>query len=813
MKHFSSLVLLVSLWLLASPGWGQPGGRLAGTVKDARGAAVGFATVAVVPAGAASSVTGTVADENGRFQLQAPAAGTYLLRISAVGYLPLQTPAFELSAAVPGKDFGVLTLPADTKQLGEVSVVGLRPTIVQEADRMVVTVEGTAMAAGNTAFDVLAKSPGVFVDQEGNIQLNGKSGVTVMLDGRLTYLSARELRSMLEGMPAANLKNIEIIANPPAKYDAEGTAGILNLNLKTNTQRGLNGSVYAGANYNFQQLGHSYGASLNLKQEKWSGFMTLDASRRVGGRDATFTRVFYGEQSTRYFDQQATGNFVSTSPPVLRLGADYSLRKQHSVGFMAGYTLRKGTSDFLTDTYLGSAPQAPTLYIDADNVSRSRYQNYTGNLHYNGKLDTTGTTLTADVDLVRIDNRGQADFINRFRPLAGPRAGQDSLNQEYTNTLADLRIYAAKADFTRPLGAGSKLEAGVKVSRVTADNDSRFYFNNAGLVPDPRRTNYFTYQENIQAAYASWSGQAGARLKLQAGLRLENTRSVGHERTTDSLTRRRYLNLFPSLFVQQEVSKDYDVSFSYSRRLTRPNYGSLNPFRFYRDPYTYEQGNPVLRPQYTQAFRLTHTVRKVYSLAFNYDYQTDVISEVPILNVDSAITKYTTDNLDQGHIIGLTGVAPYKIAKWWDSQNTVVVSYRKFSTTGTNGFLVNEQLYYMLQSNHTLLLPAKVRLEVEARYLGPTASGLYQIRPMHWVGVALKRSLLQDKLDLSLTVNDIFKGYRYRFSTNIGGNINDFNQYFRFRSVGLTLRYNFSKGAKVDTKRRTNSLEEVNRAG
>ncbi|MCB2378908.1 TonB-dependent receptor family protein [Hymenobacter sp. BT635] len=804
------LLLYSALLLLACPSWAQSTGVLTGTIKDEKGAAVGFTTVAVVLAGGKTSVTGTVADENGRFQLQAPAAGSYVLRVSAVGYKLLETPAFALSAAAPGLDFGLLVLLADAKQLAEVNIVGLRPTIVQEADRMVVTVEGTAMAAGNTAFDVLAKSPGVFIDQEGNIQLNGKPGVTVMLDGRLTYLSARELRSMLEGMPAANLKNIEIITNPPAKYDAEGTSGILNLNLKTNTQRGLNGSVYASGNYNFQQFGHTYGASLNAKQEKWNAFLTLDGSRRVGGRDATFTRIFYGERKTTYFDQQATGNFVSTSPPVVRTGADYSLSKRHSVGFMAGYTLRRGESDFLTDTYLGPSRQEPTRFIDADNFSRTTYTNYTGNLHYNGKLDTTGTTLTADLDMVKITSQGQADFFNIFTEL-GP--GTSTRNVEYTNTLSDLQIYAGKFDYTRPFAGGHKVEAGMKVSQVNADNDSRFYFNNGALELDPLRTNYFAYRESIQAAYLNWSGKAGERLKLQAGLRAENTRSVGESYTTGQVTRRRYLNLFPSVFAQQEINKNYDLSFSYSRRLNRPNYGSLNPFRFYRDPYTYEEGNPFLRPQYTQAFRLAHTIHKVYSLAFNYDYQTAVLSEVPILDVEAATTKYTTDNLDTGHIIGLTGVAPYKLAKWWDSQNTVVVSYRKFSTDATNGFLTNEQLYYMLQSNHTLLLPNKVRLEVEARYLGPTASGLYLIEPMHWLGVAVKRTLLREKLDVSLNVNDIFKGYRYRFSTNINGNINDFNQYFRFRSVGLTVRYNFSRGAKIDVKRRNSNLEEVNRAG
>lgn len=301
--------------------------------------------------------------------------------------------------------------------------------------------------------------------------------------------------------------------------------------------------MYASGNYNFQQVGYTYGASLSAKQEKWNGFLTLDASRRVGGRDATFTRIFYGERNTTYFQQQATGSFTSDSPPVVRLGADYNLNKQHSVGFMAGYTLRKGKSDFLTDTYLGPAPEETTRYIDADNFSRSTYRNYTGNVHYNGKLDTAGTTLTADLDIVRIYNRGNADFFNFFTDLS---AGQRTQNFEYTNTLSDLSIYAGKADFTRPLAGGSKLEAGAKVSQVTADNDSRFYFNNGALVLDPLRTNYFYYRENIEAAYLSWSGKATERFKVQAGLRLENTRSVGESYTTGRVTRRRYLNLFPS---------------------------------------------------------------------------------------------------------------------------------------------------------------------------------------------------------------------------------------------------------------------------
>ncbi|TDH21687.1 TonB-dependent receptor [Segetibacter sp. 3557_3] len=784
-------------------------GTLTGKLLDQKSAPLPYANVSVIRVSDQSLISGTLTGVDGKFSAKSPAPGKYLLRFTSIGFSELKTEVFEVNTTEFSRDFGSFSLKPEVKNLADVSVTTLRPTIVQLADRMVVSVEGTAMAAGNSAYAVLSRAPGVFIDAEGNIQLNGRSGVTVMLDGKLTYLSARDLRNMLEAMPAENLKNIEIITNPSAKYDAEGTSGILNINLKKNTQQGMNGSVYATYNYNFKkQHGFSSGLNINHKSGKWNSFVNIDLARRVGGRDATFTRVFYGTNKTTYFDQDAIGSYTNWGPPSVRVGTDYSFNERHTVGVMVNYTKNTGDQEFLTDTRLGSEAGKPTQIVEADNYSTNTYRNLTTNLHYTGKLDTNGALLTSDLDYVRITNRGTSDFYNYYASTGNGPKTQDFL---FTNTPNGYDIYSGKIDLTLPIRKVHKLETGAKASRVISDNDFQFYFNNGALVLDPLRTNHFKYRENIYAGYLNYSGPINKKLTLQTGLRLEHTASLGNSITLGVVTPRNYTNLFPSVFLQQKVNDNYGINYSYSRRLTRPNYGNLNPFRAYRDPYTWYEGNTQLRPQYTNSFSVTQVFKKAYNLSFNYYHYIDVISEVPLLDVEDTTTVYTFGNINKGHSVGLTAVAPVKILKKWDTQNTLVASYNKYAMQTNFGEVINDQLFVMLQSNHIILLPKEIRMEVNIMLRGPAASGLYHMAAMSRVDLAFKRSFLNKKLDLTINGLDLFEGFRYLWTTDIGGQVNEFDQYFRIRAVGVSLRYNFSRGQKVEQKRRSSGAEEVNR--
>ncbi|WP_276497154.1 outer membrane beta-barrel family protein [Pontibacter litorisediminis] len=807
---------LLSFSGLAQDGAQQAGanGTITGTLTDSlTGKPLEYATVALLQQGSAQAVGGTLTDGKGQFKLENIGFGTYDLAFSFIGYSSKTIRQVRVTADRPQVSIGKVALgTSSATTLQEVQVQALRPTITQEADRLVVSIEGTALAAGKTAYDVLATSPGVFVDQEGNIQLNGRSGVTVMLDGKLTYLSARDLRSLLEGMPAENIRNIEIITNPSAKYDAQGSSGILNINLKKNTQQGVNGSVYAGTIYNGKQVGYSGGATVNYKTGNWNSFLNLDAARRVGGRDATFNRVFRGAEESVYFDQEATEDYEVQGPPAVRLGTDYSLNDRHSVGVMGYFVTNKFNADFLTETYLGNAPGQPTQFIDADNFRENRFTNYTGNLHYVGKFDTLGTQLSADLDLVKIRNKGDANFYNYFYDLTGE--GADRQDFLYTNTPSGFDIYSGKVDFTKALSRGRKLELGVKASRVSSDADSRFYFNNSAvLVPDLSRTNHFLYDEDIYAAYVNWNSKLGERFSLQAGLRAEQTVSKGESLTTGQVTERDYLDFFPSLFLKQEVSDDYELNYNYSRRIYRPNYGSLNPFFSYRDPYTYWLGNPYLRPQYTHSFGITQTYKKNYSLALSYQLQQDVIAEIPMIDAETSTTIYTIGNVDDAINLSMTAVVPVQIMKKWDTSNTLLVAYNEFSTIVDRQQVTNDQVFFMLQSNHTILLPWKLKAEINGTYQGAGAYALYRVDPRWWLNVGLKRSFLDDKLDVTVNANDIFHTQHLIIGANVGeGNVSDWDQYFRQRNIGFTLRYKFSRGAKLEERKR-NNLEELNRTG
>jgi hypothetical protein len=472
---------------------------ITGKVADEKGNPIGFVNVTLIPVQKGAAIAGaTLTDSLGAFFLVAPAPGKWRLQFTVIGFSKKELEIVTTDSTGTTSQLATITLQQEWKTLENVDVLGIRPTITQLPDRMVITVQGTAMAAGNNAFGVLSKAPGVFVDPEGAIQLNGRGGVTVMIDGRLTYLSARDLRNLLESTPAENIKSIEIINNPSAKYDAEGTAGIINIVFKKNVLQGTNGTVTTTYSTNLKQHFYGAGLTLNHKSKRWNSFLVSDFNRRGSGREATFTRVFRSNTSTTYFDQTATANWANIGPPSFRLGSDYTINQNHSVGFIASYFTNTVHADFLTETYIGPETKKPAQFVDADNFNSNTLKNGVANVHYSGKLDTLGSTLSADIDFARVQNDGNGHFYNTFTRLSD---GQKTTDNLYTETPNGFDIFSAKTDYTQVFNKKHKFETGGRISRVISDNDFRFYFNNNGLVIDPQRTNYFKYKESIYAAY------------------------------------------------------------------------------------------------------------------------------------------------------------------------------------------------------------------------------------------------------------------------------------------------------------------------
>lgn len=800
------LLLTLSAVLLYTMSVAQKA-TITGKVVDDKGAPLSFVNISLMNPQEKRAVAGTLSDSLGLFLITAPAPGNYKLQLTAIGLAKKETEAFVLDSAATTFSAGTITVQGESKALENVDVLSMRPTITQLPDRMVINVQGTAMAAGNTAYGVLSKSPGVFVDPEGAIQLNGRGGVTVMIDGRLTYLSARDLRNLLESTPAENIRSIEIITNPSSKYDAEGTSGIINIVFKKNVLQGINGTVYTTYSTNLKQHLYGAGVTINHRSGRWNSFLISDFNRRGSGREATFTRVFRNNNNTTYFDQTAESNWFNSGPPSIRVGTDFTLNENHSIGFIASYFTNTAHSDFLTDTWIGNDPKTPSQFINADNYNSNTLKNGVVNVHYSGKLDTIGTTLSADLDFAQVKNEGSGNFYNTFTRLVDGVKTTDNL---YTYTPNGFDIYSGKIDFTHPLNKKHKVDVGGRMSRVVSDNNFRFYFNNNGLELDPLRTNHFYYKESIYAGYINWTGTLSKNTSLQAGLRAEKTSSNGKSITTGEVNQREYLDFFPSVFLQHKVSENYNLTANYSRRLNRPNYGNLNPFRSYRDPYTWTVGNPQLRPQYTDLFNLTQTFKKIYILQVFYQYTKDVMIELPMPDAVNNVTVYTTGNVNNSYSGGVSAIIPVKLAKKWDTRNTAQLSYSKFSTIQNGANLENEQLFYYIQSAHTILLPRDFRTEATFLYRGPAAAGLYHQQAMYRIDLAFNKAFAKKKFELAFNINDLTKGWRFRWAANYGGNINEFDQYLRWRTFGLTLRYKFSKGQKTDLKQRTGP-EELNR--
>lgn len=772
---------------------------------------VAYANVVLLQAGDSALVTGAVSDDKGAFQIAGVSDGHYMLAASAIGFQKYVTSPFDLNGS--DKSFGTISMQEDNKVLDAVEVRGMRPTIIQEAGKMVVKVEGSAMTEGSTALEVLSKSPGVWIDQDGNVVLNGKGGVKVFIDGKPTYMSATDLNNYLSSMPADNIKNIEIINNPSAKYDAEGVSGIINIQLKKNTLEGVNGSVYGGYEYN-NKSGYFGGASVNMKNGAWNGFVDADYSLRNRGRNMFMNRFFYDQSDNQIKYAQHSVENTQVKTPTVRAGVDYQLNERSTFGIQGSYFLSDESTIFDSKTNINYPGVMNDSLTTSYNQNNSNFDKYSVSAHYSNKLDTLGTEISADADYARYGGADNSRYTNVYKSLYNTSYAKNELLKGNNPSAFD--IYSAKVDFVKPLvGIKGKLEAGAKGSYVRSDNELKFYHQEgSNWQTDDKRSNHFIYNETITAGYVNFSYPFAKNWSLKTGLRAEHTHSVGDSKTTGDVNTRDYLDFFPSVFLHQQVSKNYAISYAYSRRISRPQYQNLNPFLFFIDSYTSAQGNPDLKPQYTNSFEVTNTFKNMYMLSLRYAKTRDVFTEIPTQDAVKKTTVFQQTNLSSLENWGLTLSVPVTIGKFWSMNNNVVMTYNAYDTKVHNLQYNASKVVYNLMSNNNFLLPGGIKVEATAMYMSPFIHGVYNIDGFFWMDAAIKKSFMHDKLNVSLSGNDIFHTRKISGFVDSQDMDLNINQKFFSQSVKLTIRYNFSRGEKFKINKHSSaSQEEQNRVG
>ncbi len=781
--------------------------KISGKVLDQNGQAVAYANIALISVESGGLVDGAVSDEEGNFLIESLKSSSVKLVISSIGFKQFESESFELTQGLE-KNMGSLIIEDEMTGLEEVTVKATRPEIIIEPDKTIVNVEGTVMAEGSNAFDVIGRSPGVYVDQDGNINLNGRSGVTVMINDRPTYMSSIDLANFLRSMPAENIKSIEVINNPSARFDAEGSAGVINIRLKKNTVDGMFGNVQFGGQYNglWVPIG---GVSLNVKKGKWSTNASLNYNHFANVNELEIERNFTTEDGISRFLQDS--EIKQRNKNLFFNGsANYEINEKQNIGLniQASDNQNSSINNSLTD--ITSSGTSDISYLDSHNDASGGSNRIFANLHYDAKLDTLGAKISADMDFTRMNSDSESLLTNQY--WTGET--QENLSNDRILTLNSMfyTIFTAKSDYVKPLGKGRTLETGVKGSWVESDNNLDLSKSiEDGPFEDQPGSNRFIYNENVLAAYASYKANISEKLSFQAGLRGEYSDITGNSVTLERVNTQKYFNLFPSAFIQHKVSDNYQIVYNINRRITRPNYRLLNPFIYYIDPLTAETGNPNLKPQYSNNIEMNHVIKGSYQFSLTYSETEDAFNQVFIQDQEAKTTTTFTDNFDKTNNVNFRAIVPVQIKDWWSTSNMVQVTYNRFKSLIGDDYLDNAQTSYMLRTQHNLNLPKGFKVELIGMYIGPQIWGQGMIDGFGWVDAGITKSIMKDKLTFSVDGTDLLRSQVIYADIKFADIDTSFRQYRSNQGVRFTLKYNFAKGESFKVKSNSGSSEERNR--
>ncbi|MFD2520567.1 TonB-dependent receptor domain-containing protein [Emticicia soli] len=753
-----------------------------GQVKNQQNEVVSFATIAVHVSKDSSLAKADIADENGSFKISNLKAGKYFIKITAVSFNPFSSPAFE----VVDKDleFQPFTVLADTKQLNEVKVVAAKPLIEVQNDKIVFNVEGSVNATGLTALELLQKSPGVQVDRDENILVKGKSGVRIFIDGRPSPMSGKDLASTLKSMNSADIEAIEVITNPSAKYDAAGDLGIINIRLKKNKKIGTNGNVALGSNFGITP---KFNGSLNLNHR--------DKKINVYGNYS----YNQGAWHNRTLDDQILNNIAynktwngiwrDTSHNA-KIGMDYFINSKHTIGISANGRASDHNGGGESQTLIGNRNLARPDSAILNSRTSNPEQNKNLNINLNYRFaDTTGRELNIDADYGIFTSRGISYQPNTYE---FPNSDRPSFSRNFvTKTPIDISIKSFKIDYEQPLKKG-KLGYGIKLSDVKSDNTFDF-FNvlNDIEVRDIERSNNFVYTERVYAAYANYNVSLNKKWDLQLGLRAERTHSLGqltsYKQNDLDKVDTTYINLFPSGAISYKLSENHNLNLNYSRRINRPSYQNLNPFEYRIDELVYSKGNPFLRPEYANNFKLTHVYKGKLTTSLGY-WRT----RFPVVGLrmpyDESRTYFIAQNLDYTQGFSLDVSLATDITKWWNIYVNVSGYTNVFRGDLENGLKINNStIAANANAQTTFKLKNNWTIELSGWYNSPYRRIDYNTA-MGTMDAGVQKKFWKDNATLKVSFTDVLhtgRGGHYSEYAGIATNL-------RFQWESQQLRVNFT---------------------
>ncbi len=800
------LPVILGLTLTTTSAFTQPA-TVTGNVKDNTGKNLESVTVCLLLAKDSSLVKADITDAKGQYQIASPRIGKFLLSYANMGFEKKFSAAFDLQS---GQQYtaAAVSLQVASKKLQDVTVTSRKPMIEIKADKTIFNVESSINATGSNAMELLQKSPGVQVDNNDNVSMKGRTGVKIYIDGKPTQLDAKSLADYLKSINSNDVEAIEMISNPSAKYDASGSSGIINIRLKKNKKIGTNGSVSAGFVQGITPKGNG-SVNLNYRDKKINLFSNvgINAGKYENGLD------LYRVQKDSIYDQHST-NWSDNVNVNAKLGADLFLNSKNTLGVMVtgNFGDRDWTSKSNTDIYYAPTNQYIKT-LQAFNAILGNRANMNSNINYR-YADTSGKEINIDADYGLFHSTGRSYQPNYYLDKNGIPL-YEIINRNYTPI--DINIYTIKTDVEQPKWKG-KIGYGAKFSYVKTTNAFDFFNDiNGTTVKQLSRSNNFAYTENVNAAYINYQRQFNTAWSIQTGLRAEQTNSEGILTRADGMIQadnsvsKHYFDLFPSAAVTWTINTKNTFNLTYSRRIARPSYQDLNPFENKLDELTYDKGNAFLKPQYTDNFELTHTLKSMINTTIGYSFVKDYATQTT--DTLNNATYVQQKNLATQKIISFSIGSPLPIAKWWNGYANIWYNYQIFNGQIGEKELHTELPLYGAYMQHTFTLGKDYSAELSGWFSGPNIWGAtWKTKSQGGVDLGFKKDLMQKKATIKVTATDIFHTNPWSSTSDFGGLKINGKGRWESQTVRISFTYRFgSSQVKAARQRKTGAESEADR--
>ncbi|MFC5272298.1 TonB-dependent receptor domain-containing protein [Adhaeribacter terreus] len=795
-KHLLFLLFVFSAWSAQAqtPLKGSIRGKL---LETGTREPIGFASVGLFSTKDSSLAGSAMSAENGDFAIENVAFGKYSLKITMVGYATKRLPELVLSASQPNLHLGAIMVASSAKKLSEVEIVAQKDLVEYGLDKQVINVAKDISSTGGTASDALKNAPSVAVDIDGNVSVRGSSNVTVLVDGKN---SGQNAQTILAQTPASAIEKIEVITNPSAKYDAEGMGGIINIILKKEKKPGLNGNVMLnlGSNDNYNTS-----VSLNYSVKKFNFFGNYDFNQH--SRDGYYQLISYRQGN--YLEQNQTGNRLGRSH-IPKIGFDYQLSNKQTITLSA--------KSFIND--MTEKEAVHNIAITQDPLYFTRFGKIENEvvatdltLNYRKTFEDKRREFTASAVYTRIDGR-----FDRFIEHWNTNADRVTFGDEYYQNFPQdfhVRPLVAQVDYVHPVGEKGKVESGLKHTQRVLASEYRTEHAGAGysdLTVIDSLSNNFGFADYISAAYANYAN-GWKKLSYQFGLRAEQTNIRINNVSDDEKYTTHYLDLFPSVFLSQEIDESRKVQLNYSRRVNRPNYEALNPFKNYSDQYNVWSGNPKIKPEYVDSYEasyvqfwksgsLTNTVffRNVHNL----------IQQVRYVDTTQELVAYNTYvNLDDAKSYGLEISGSQSLAKWWKLSGNVSAFNYKVSGKPLGVEANSDKFSWLARLNSNFVLPKNLSMQISVNYRSPQALAQGTRDAIYNTDIALKKEILKKKGSVTLRVSDVFNTLRYNTSVTSQDFTYDLFAKRQSRIAFLGFAYRFGNEQNKQRRQDTSGME------